>query len=180
MIESRKRYAVICGFLLAPILDAETPVEVTLLDELDEARAGYCIDTRGGQNQGEILGLHAHSCRSYLGQGDGDQTFDADKVSEGVFEIIELSLCMTAHTPTVGSELTFEPCTGVAAQKFIHGADGSISPAAAPENCLTVADGSSREAGGGNPRHRVRSAALQPCNAGEVNRQRWRLRDSPD
>jgi len=180
MIASPKQYAVICGFFLAPILDAETPVEVTLLDELDEARAGYCLDTRGGQNQGQILGLHAHSCRSYLGQFAGDQTFDADKVSDGTFELIELSLCMTAHTPTAGRELTFEPCTGDVSQKFTHGADGNIAPASAPENCLTVADGPSREAGGGNPRHRARNAALQPCSAREANRQRWRLRDSPD
>ena len=180
MTEGLKRCSVLSSFLVASLIHAETPVEVTLIDELDEPRAGYCLDTRGGQNEGQILGLHAHSCRSYLGRTHPDQIFDADKVSDGIFELIELGLCMTAHTPTVGSELTYESCTGVAAQKFIHGADGSISPAAAPENCLTVADGPSREAGGGNPRHRIRSAALQPCNAGEVNRQRWRLRDAPD
>ena len=180
MIASQKQCAVICGLLLAPILRAETPVEVTLLDELDEARAGYCLDTRGGQNEGQILGLHAHSCRSYLGQFADDQTFDADKVADGIFEIIALSLCMTAHTPTAGSELTYEPCTGDVAQKFTHSADGRISPASAPAICLTVSAGASREAGGGNPRHRVRSATLQPCSGLEANRQHWRLRDSPD
>jgi len=180
MIESPKRYAVICSFLLAPILHAENPVEVTLLDELDEARAGYCLDTRGRQNQGQILGLQAHSCRSYQGQFDGDQTFDADKISEGTFEIIELGLCMTARTPTVDSELTFELCTGDVVQKFAYSTSGTIAPVAAPEDCLTVSEGPVRLAGRVTPRHRARDITLQPCDAGRSNRQQWQLRGPPE
>jgi len=180
MIEYPKSCAVLCSFLVASVLHAETPVEVALIDELDEPRAGYCLDTRGGQNQGEILALQSHSCRSYQGQLDGDQTFDAEKISEGIFELFELGLCMTARTPTVDSELTFEPCTGDVVQKFAYSTNGNIAPVAASERCLTVSEGPVRLAGRVTPRHRARDIALQPCDAGRSNRQRWRLRGPPE
>ena len=180
MIESSKCYAVLSSFLVASVLHAETPVEATLIDELDESRAGYCLDTRGRQNQGEVLALQSHSCRSYQGQLDGDQAFDADKISEGTFELIELGLCMTARTPTVGSELTFELCTGDVVQKFAYGPNGRIAPVAASEHCLTVSEGPVRLAGRVTPRHRARDITLQPCGEARANRQLWQLRGAPE
>ena len=164
--------------LLVPIwLHAETPVEVNLIDELDEPRAGYCLDTRGGRNQvGVPLGVQGHSCISYQGRFDEDQTFDADGISEGIFELIELDVCMTARDHTVGSELAFEPCDGGEAQRFEHDSNGRIVLTAAPENCVTAGDGPSRPANGGEPRHRVRDVALELCDRGRDDRQRWQLR----
>jgi len=180
MTEGLKRCSVLSSFLVASLIHAETPVEVTLIDELDEPRAGYCLDTRGRQNQGEVLAVQSHSCRSYQGQLDADQKFDADKISEGTFEIIELGLCMTARTPTVDSELTFELCTGDVVQKFAYSTSGTIAPVAAPEDCLTVSEGPVRLAGRVTPRHRARDITLQPCDAGRSNRQRWQLRGPPE
>jgi hypothetical protein len=180
MIAGPKRCIVVSSLLVASLVHAETPVEVTLIDELDEPRAGYCLDTRGRLNQGEVLALQSHSCRSYQGQLDGDQTFDADKISEGTFELFELGLCMTARTPTVNSELTFEPCTGDAVQKFAYSTSGTITPVATPERCLTVVEGPVRSAGRVTPPHRARDITLQPCGAGRANRQLWQLRGPPE
>ena len=156
-----KRLRVLCGLLIAPWLHAETPVEVNLVNELDESRAGYCLDTRGSQNQGQVLGLQSHSCISYQGRFDEDQTFDADKTSEGIFEIIELDVCMTARNQTAGRELTFESCDGSVDQRFEHDSRGRIVLAAAPENCVAVSEGPVRLANGRNPRHLVRDVTLE-------------------
>ena len=161
-------------------LHAQTPVEVTLIDELDETRAGYCLDTRGSQNEDSVLGLQSHSCRSYLGAFDEDQAFDAELVAEGVFQIVELGVCMTARDAIAGSELTFEPCIGSGAQRFEHNADGRIIPSGAPEICVTVGSGPSRSAMGGNPPHQIRGVTLESCDTGLQSRQRWRLRESPE
>jgi len=158
-------------------LHAETPVEVTLVDELDEPRAGYCLDTRGSQNDDEVLGLQSHSCRSYRGAFAEDQTFDADLVPEGAFQIIELGVCMTARDLSAGSELTFEPCDVSIAQRFEHAANGWIIPSTAPENCVTVSSGPPRSAMGGSPPHKVRDVTLELCDADLQSRQSWQLRE---
>lgn len=180
MNKSRIILFAICGLGSMLWLHAESPVEVTLVDELDETRAGYCLDTRGSQNDDEVLGLHGHSCISYQGFLDGDQKFDADLVPEGAFQIIELGVCMTARDLSAGSELTFEPCSGNIAQRFEHAANGWIIPSTAPENCVTVRSGPSRSAMGGSPRHRVRDVTLESCDADLQSLQNWRLRESPE
>jgi len=177
----RKSSLILSAFLLGCAARAETPVEVTLADELDESRAGYCLDTRGGRNRaGASVIVHSHSCRSYLGELAEDQTFDADRIAEGIFELMELDVCMTAREQAVGSELTLEPCDGSGAQRFEHVPSGQIVPAGARETCLTVSGGPSRQAGGGDPPHLIRDVSLEPCDSGRENRQRWSLRESPE
>jgi len=180
MNKSRIILFAICGLGSMLWLHAESPVEVTLIDELDETRAGYCLDTRGSQNDDEVLGLHSHSCRSYRGELGEDQTFDADLVPEGVFQIIDLGVCMTAHGLSAGSELTFEPCSGNIAQRFEHAANGWIIPSTAPENCVTVGSGPPRSAMGGSPPHLVRDVTLELCDVDLESRQSWQLREPPE
>ena len=55
-------------FILSALnASAQTPVEVKLVAAIEEDR-GWCIDLRGGQNNGQpIGGLHGHTCYTYNG-----------------------------------------------------------------------------------------------------------------
>jgi hypothetical protein len=82
---------------------AETKVEVTLVDRLDEPRRFY-FDTPGFQERARPEeGLQTHSCHSYQGQLAFDQAFDGDLISEGTFKLIEFDLCMTLTGADIGS-----------------------------------------------------------------------------
>ena len=167
-------------FLLAPWLHAETPVEVTLVDRLDESR-GFCLDTLGFQTRARPEeGLQTHSCYSYQGQLAVDQAFDADRISEGAFRIIEFDLCMTARALSTGSTFALEPCDGRPTQQFEHRANGKIASLGAPGSCVTAGEGPSRHGGGGDPVHLIRDLTLEVCDGGDDERQQWRLRETAD
>lgn len=171
--------AVVC-LLLSPILYAVTPVEVTLVDELDEPR-GFCLDTLGFQTRARPEeGLQAHSCYSYQGQLAVDQAFDADGIPEGAFRIIEFDLCMTALELASGRGFALEPCDGRDAQRFEHRSNGQIMSLAVPGYCVTAGEGPSRHGGGGTPVHLIRDLTLAECDGTRNDRQRWRLRESAD
>ena len=75
-------------FMLSFAVQAQTPVEVTLVDRLDEAR-GFCFDTLGFQTRARPEeGLQTHSCYSYQGQLAVDQSFDADMIADGTFRTL--------------------------------------------------------------------------------------------
>ena len=162
-----------CGLLLAPWLHAETPVEVTLVDLLDEPR-GFCLDTLGDD------GMHAHTCESYQGQLEEDQAYDVDMMADGTFRLIEFDLCMAAPGRSAGSMLSLQPCDGRDTQRFEHRSNGKIVSLAAPGNCVTVGAGPSRNAGGGTPIHLIRDLTLEVCDGSRDDRQQWRLRMSAD
>ena len=68
MIGRRELRLVVAGLMVASAALAETKVEVTLVDRLDEAR-GFCFDTLGFQDRARPEeGLQTHSCYSYQGQ----------------------------------------------------------------------------------------------------------------
>ncbi len=173
MSKRMKSGLVFCGLLLAPWLHAETPVEVTLVDALDEPR-GFCFDTLGDD------GLHAHTCESYQGQLDEDQSFDADMMADGTFRIIEFDLCMAVRELSAGSMIALQPCDGRNTQQFEHRSNGKIMSLAAPGNCVTAGEGPSRDAGGGTPVHLRRDLTLEVCDGSRDDRQQWRLRESAD
>lgn len=168
------------GLLLAPCLHAETPVEVTLVDRLDEAR-GFCLDTLGFQTRARPEeGLQTHSCYSYQGQLAVDQSFDADMIPDGKFRIIEFDLCMTARGLSTGSGFALEPCDERDTQQFEHRSNGKVMSVAAPGNCVTAGEGPSRHGGGGEPVHLIRNLTLEVCDSSRDDRQQWRLRESAD
>lgn len=175
------RYSLIAGsLLLLTGLHAETPMEITLVDKLDEPR-GFCLDTLGFQAEARPEdGLQTHSCYSYRGELGVDQAFDADGIAESVFRLIEFDVCMTASGLATGSEFGLEPCDGRETQQFEHRANGKIMSLAAPGNCVTAGEGPSRHGGGGDPVHLIRDLTLEVCDGSRDSRQQWRLRDTFD
>lgn len=166
--------------LFAPLLQAATAVEVTLVQTLDEPR-GFCLDVPGPQTRAKPeQGLHTHSCYSYQGRLAVDQAFDAALIAKGVFRIIAFDRCITAPSSAAGSRLTLEICDGRATQQFIHRNTGQIVTQAAPAYCVTAGAGPSRAGGGGNPVHLIRDLTLEACDSSMDDRQRWRLRASAD
>ena len=172
--------ALLLSLLVASVLSAETPVEVTLVDRLDEPR-GFCLDTLGFQHRARPEeGLQTHSCYSYQGQLAVDQAFDADSISDGMFRIISFDLCMTARDLAAGSGFALEPCEGSDAQRFEHQSNGQIASLGLSGHCVTAGEGPSRHGGGGEPVHLIRNLTLEACDGGSSARQQWRLRDSAD
>ena len=159
---------------------AETKVEVTLVDRLDEPR-GFCVDTLGFQTRARPEeGLQTHSCYSYQGQLAVDQAFDGDEIPEGRFRLIEFGLCMTLTGIATGSKVALEPCDGSELQHFSHRANGRIVSMAAPGNCITAGEGPSRHGGGGDPVHLIRDLTLEVCDGSRNDRQQWRTRVEAD
>lgn len=159
---------------------AQTPVEVTLVNKLDEAR-GFCFDTLGYQMRARPEeGLQTHTCYAYQGQLAVDQAFDAEGISNGMFRIIDFDLCMTARGLAAGNSFALEPCENLDTQRLQHRADGSVVATAAPALCVTAGAGPSRHGGGGDPVHLIRTLTLEPCGADHAMRQRWRLREAFD
>lgn len=166
--------------LLIGVAGAATPVEVTLVNKLDEPR-GFCFDTLGYQMRARPEeGLQTHTCYAYQGELAVDQAFDADGIANGMFRIIDFDLCMTARGLEAGNSFALEPCQGLNTQHLEHRADGSVVATAAPELCVTAGAGPSRHGGGGDPVHLIRTLTLEPCGASQEMRQRWRLRAAFD
>ncbi len=171
---------VLTALLLSTAAAAQTKVEVTLVDRLDEAR-GFCLDTLGFQHRARPEeGLQTHSCYSYQGQLAVDQAFDAEMIDDGTFHLIEYDLCMTLTGLETGSKLALEPCDGSAMQQFEHQDNGRVMSVAAPGNCVTAGEGPSRHGGGGDPVHLIRDLTLEVCNSSRDARQQWRLRETAD
>ena len=167
-------------FALSYGLCAQTPVEIALVDNLDEPR-GLCFDTRGFQAEARPEeGLQTHSCDSYQGHLGVDQAFDADGIAANAFRLIEFDLCMTATGFAAGSKFALMPCDGRETQRFEHRANGKIMSLAAPGNCVTAGGGPSRQGGGGDPVHRIRDLTLEVCDGSRNDRQQWRLRATAD
>ena len=170
----------LAGLLVCTAASAQTKVEVTLVDHLDEAR-GFCLDTLGFQHRARPEeGLQTHSCYSYQGQLAVDQAFDAQQIDDGTFRLIEYDLCMTLTGLETGSQFALEPCDGDAMQQFEHQDDGRIMSTAAPGNCVTAGEGPSRHGGGGEPVHLIRDLTLEVCDGSRDARQQWRLRETAD
>lgn len=158
--------------------NAATPVEVKLIAPIEEDR-GWCLDLRGGQNNGEpIGGLHGHTCYTYNGTGPTpDQAFVMENVREkNEFRMVEFNdKCMTLYEPKAGSFISLETCDGRDAQAMIMNEAGQISPEMMPELCVTmgivVVPG-----GGGMPLHIMRDVTFEACDDNIEERQLWELR----
>ncbi len=168
-----------CVFVLfAMNANAETPVEVKLIAPIEEDR-GWCLDLRGGQNNGEpIGGLHGHTCYTYNGRGPTpDQAFVMENVqAKNEFRMVEFNdKCMTLYEPKAGSFISMETCDGRRTQQITMNESGQISPEMMPELCVTmgavVVPG-----GGGRPLHIMRDVTFEACDSEINERQFWELR----
>jgi len=157
---------------------AETPVEVKLIAPIEEDR-GWCLDLRGGQNNGEpIGGLHGHTCYTYNGNGPTpDQAFVMENIeTQNEFRMVEFNdQCMTLYEPQEGSFISMETCDGRKTQDIVLNEVGQIIPMMMPELCVTmgtvVVPG-----GGGRPLHIMRDVTFEACDSEINERQLWELR----
>jgi len=176
-----KQRQILAGSLimfLAITATAATPVEVKLIAPIEEDR-GWCLDLRGGQNNGEpIGGLHGHTCYTYNGNGPTpDQAFVMENIEEqNEFRMVEFNdKCMTLYEPQAGSFISVEACDGRKTQDIVLNEAGQISPRMMPELCVTmgtvVVPG-----GGGRPLHIMRDVTFEACDSEINERQLWELR----
>ena len=176
-----KQLQILAGSLimfLAITATAATPVEVKLIAPIEEDR-GWCLDLRGGQNNGEpIGGLHGHTCYTYNGNGPTpDQAFVMENIEEqNEFRMVEFNdKCMTLYEPQAGSFISVEACDGRKTQNIVLNEAGQISPKMMPELCVTmgtvVVPG-----GGGRPLHIMRDVTFEACDSEINERQLWELR----
>lgn len=149
--------------------------EVALAAALDEAR-GYCLDVLGSQARATPeRGLQAHTCYGYQGKIAVDQGFDANRLRTGEWRLPAFNVCMSAEAQR-GARLMLQACNGGIAQRFTLKSDGSIAADANPQLCLTVGGNAGMPGGGGRPVHLLRPLTLEPCSAGQAQRQQWTLR----
>ncbi len=165
-------------FVFAINANAETPVEVKLIAPIEEDR-GWCLDLRGGQNNGApIGGLHGHTCYTYNGRGPTpDQAFVMENIQErNEFRMVEFNdKCVTLYEPREGSFISMETCDGRKTQAIVMNETGQIIPKMMPELCLTIGT-VVLPGGGGRPLHIMRDISFEACDSSINERQRWELR----
>lgn len=166
-------------FVFAINANAETPVEVKLIAPIEEDR-GWCLDLRGGQNNGApIGGLHGHTCYTYNGRGPTpDQAFVMENIRDkNEFRMVEFNdKCMTLYEPKEGSFISVETCDGRKTQAIMMNEIGQIIPKMTPELCLTIGT-VVLPGGGGRPLHIMRDVTFEACDSSINEHQRWELRE---
>ncbi|MGL6209412.1 MAG: ricin-type beta-trefoil lectin domain protein [Paracoccaceae bacterium] len=173
---------ILTGLGLAALLGSTSAqaesVEVTLIDNLDGVTNSFCLDIAGGnENVDPSRGLQAHTCYSYRGSLGDDQVFDTTRFAEGVLYMPVIDVCATVDGTAAGTKVGLAACDGSAAQSFVFAGTGTITPAAAPEMCLTVS-GESRF--GRSDVHQIRDLSLEACSDDLATRQQWRTRATDD
>ena len=154
-------------------------VEIYSLDLMDDQR-GFCIDIRGHKSKAKIdSGLQAHTCYSYQGSIAVDQGFDSIKMDKGQFYLPAFDVCMEATSNTTQAPLLLRKCQDKKLQKFKWGNNGRIYLVSNEKLCLTVAQGKSRQGGGGSPKHLIRNLLLELCDNTEIPSQMWSVRSMP-
>lgn len=175
-----KQLTIFFGVLVALVsvnLTAQTPVEVKLIAAIEEDR-GWCLDLRGGQNNGApIGGVHGHTCYTYNGRGPtNDQAFVQERIEENEFRMVAFpDMCMTIYEPRPGGFASIETCDGRVTQDIVLNEKGQIIPTMAPELCLTM-DSLVLPGGGGNPLHIMRDISFEECDESLAILQTWELR----
>lgn len=150
-------------------------VEIYLVDMLDNIQDGYCIDIAKGKGDAANPddGLQAHTCYGTLGEVLVDQAFDPDQFAEGVLYMPEFDVCMQAPSTEAGASAELASCDGSTAQSWVFDGKGTITPASAPELCLTVS-GETRT--GRSDDNQMIALALFACDADQAANQTWSSR----
>ncbi|UOA32788.1 hypothetical protein DSM110093_02592 [Sulfitobacter sp. DSM 110093] len=164
----------IAALLIATAAQAET-VEINLIDMLDNTQDGYCIDISGGQGaQADPAdGLQGHTCYSPQGEIFVDQGFDSDQFAEGVFYMPKFDVCMQAASTEAGSALELASCDGSDAQSFTFTDAGTITPASAPETCVTLGEDTRS---GRSDTNQIKAMTLESCDDAKMAYQAWSFR----
>ena len=148
-------------------------IEIHSLDEMDDQR-GFCIDVRGHKSKAKInSGLQAHTCYSYQGSIAVDQGFDSLELNENKFYLPSFDVCMEATANAASALLILSKCQDVELQKFKWGNNGRIYLISNVKLCLTIAQGKSRQGGGGSPKHLIRNLSLEFCDNTQKTFQMW-------
>lgn len=173
-------YGLCLGTLLsaASVTQAEE-VEITLADELDGIKSGYCLDIARGQkeNADPANGLQAHTCYSHEGELSVDQIFDTEKLTDNVLYMPKFDVCATLTDLDVGAGVGLSACDDSEEQQFVMADNGTITPAANTELCLTA---SGETTTGRSKTNLMRSLSLQPCSDDSSALQAWRTRTEDD
>ena len=162
-------------FLIPHIVPGEI-VEIYSLNEMDDHR-GFCIDIRGHKSKAKVTrGLQAHTCYSYQGKVAVDQGFASSKLMKNQFHLPAFNVCMEAASVTASASLQLSKCRNGQLQNFAWDKKGKIHLMADENLCLTIAQGESREGGGGSPVHLIRNLSMEICNDTLKQFQRWGMR----
>jgi hypothetical protein len=151
-------------------------VEVYLANQLDDSR-GFCLDVKGYKQKARVdRGLQAHTCYSYQGNIAVDQGFDPLKLSKNQFFLPAFEVCMEAVSLTRSANVRLSECRNENLQKFELNKSGRIHPTGNLKLCLTVAQGQSKQGGGGSPLHLKRNLSLEACRNSLSDFQIWNVR----
>jgi len=147
-------------------------VEIYLVNMLDNIQDGYCIDIAKGKGDAANPedGLQAHTCYGTLGEVLVDQAFDPDQFADGVLYMPEFDVCMQAPSTEAGASAKLASCDGSTAQSWVFDGEGTITPASAPELCLTVS-GETRT--GRSDENQMIALGLLACDADLAANQTW-------
>ena len=172
----RKLSLLIYLILLSPNIVLSEAVEIYALNQLDEYR-GYCLDIKGHKLKARTnKGLQAHTCYSYLGEIAVDQGFDSLKLSQNQFFLPAFDVCMEAASIAAITKIQLSNCGNGKFQEFELDENGRIRLVSNLKLCLTVAQGQSKEGGGGSPVHLMRNLSLEFCTVSLNPYQTWSVR----
>ncbi|MCT8159151.1 hypothetical protein [Pseudoruegeria sp. SHC-113] len=174
MIPKTTALACVASLLALSSAQAET-VEIYLLDMLDNTQNGYCVDIAGGREAeaNPADGLQGHTCYSPGGALGLDQSFDRARFAEGLLYMTEFDVCAEAESLTAGSALALATCDASPAQSFLFSGEGTISPASAPELCVTLGE---ETRSGRSDANQIKVMSLEVCSAGLEAYQNWGVR----
>jgi hypothetical protein len=162
-------------FLITPS-HGNNSVEIYLLDQLDDTR-GFCIDMKGHKLKAQInKELQAHTCYSYQGEISPDQGFNSLKLTKNQFILPSFNVCMEASSITPSSKLRLRKCDRNKLQNFELSNKNKIRLISNRKLCLTVAQGHSKNGGGGSPVHLIRNLSLELCSKSLNPYQAWSVR----
>ncbi|SLN55849.1 Ricin-type beta-trefoil lectin domain protein [Pseudoruegeria aquimaris] len=150
-------------------------VEIYLLDMLDNTQAGYCFDIAGGREAeaDPADGLQGHTCYSPGGALGIDQTFDSEKFSDGLLYMTEFDVCAEITAPEAGAALALNSCDGSDAQSFLFSGEGRVTPASAPDLCVTLGEATRS---GRSDANQIKAMTLETCDSARAAYQTWGIR----
>ena len=176
MYQQMKTLLAIVSFVLLPNIGLVSTVEIHSVYQIDEPR-GYCIDIRGHKSKAKVnRGLQAHTCYSYQGGIAVDQGFDPVKLMRNEFFFPAFNVCMEAASFVVSSEIGLSDCSNKNLQRFEWDQKDRIRLIGRTDLCLTIAQGQSRNGGGGSPVHKIKNLSLEICSDDLEHYQIWGIR----
>ncbi len=160
------------AFLMtASLVQAET-VEINLVDLLDNTQNGYCLDISGGQgaDADPANGLQGHTCYSPSGEIFVDQGFDSDRFAAGALYMPAFQVCAEVADLKAGAAVGLAACDNSPEQSFAFSGNGTITPASAPDLCLTLGKDTRS---GRSATNQIKALSLAECDTDQAAYQIW-------